>query len=242
MPAQFGRRATLLGGAAALAGCATPAAPPSGPTQLVTDGTGYVILQAPINPQTQRFLGTDFDRLVAAGATKIVLGIESPGGVIVSAEAIIAAMDRLHDERGIRFVTYNLGVVASAACYVFLAGQERYAAPRSAFLFHQASVTSSGPMTGQALQEASAQMAEHERVFSRMLRTRTRLTEGDVASFLKRTVILSPDEARRDGITTGTAPFTIPKGTTVMRIATRPANGTANPSAPATTAPPIGGR
>jgi hypothetical protein len=72
----------------------------------------------------------------------------------------------------------------------------------------------------------------HERIFLGMLKARTRLTDGEALSFVHRTVILDPTEAKRDGIVDQIAEFSVPKGVVVanIRSAPRPASGT-----PATT-------
>jgi len=120
----------------------------------------------------------------------------SPGGVVNAAQDMIAFMDRTHASRGTTFITHNAGVVASAACYVFLAGQRRLSVPRGQFLFHEAALVSNGAITSLALQDANIRMQQIERSFLTMLKTRTKLTEAEASSFVRRTVILNADEAR----------------------------------------------
>ena len=143
-------------------------------------------------------------------------------------------MDRTHADRGVQFTMYNAGVVASAACYIFLAGQRRLSAPRGTFLFHEAAVVPTGAMTSQNLQEASANVQRLERSLLTMLTTKTRLTEGEASSFVRRTVILSADEARRDGIIEAVAGFTPPPGATIYQIRSVP-----TPVAPAPVRQPV---
>ncbi len=224
-----GRRSVLIG-AAALAGCqqvpAVPAAavvPQLGPGRI-----GYIAVQGPIIPAVRDAFILNADKLLAQGAAEIYLLIASPGGVVTAAQDMIGFMDRTHAGRGTRFTTHNLGVVASAACYVFLAGQRRLSVPRGQFLFHEAAVVSNGAITSLALQDASAKMQQIERSFLTMLTSRTRLTEAEASSFIRRTVILSADEARRDGVIEATAEFALPPGATLVGIRAVP-NGTAAP-------------
>lgn len=231
MPAyDIGRRAALLGGLAAVAGCApTPLA--SVPFKLDNDNIGYMLFRAPIVPITADFFRKDIDKMLALNAREIHIAIDSPGGVISSSEQMIALMDQVHNERGVIFVTHNVGLVASAACYVFLAGQRRYSVPKGSFLFHAAGVQATGLLTGQNLQEASVRLKRDEDSFFRQLKSRTRLTDGEALTFLRRTVILTADEARRDGIIEGTAEFKLPAGTPASIISAKPVTAT-RPGAP----------
>ena len=61
-----------------------------------------------------------------------------------------------------------------------------------------------------------------------MLTTKTKLTEGEALSFVRRTVILDADEARRDGIVETLSGFTLPQGANILNIRAVP--NEANPS------------
>lgn len=213
----IGRRGVLA--AAALAGCQQPgtpaldAAPRLGPNR-----TGYIAIQAPIVNEVRNAFIANVNRLLALDAAEIYVLMVSPGGVVTAAQDMIAFMDRTHASRGTLFTTHNAGVVASAACYVFLAGQRRLSVPRGQFLFHEAALVSNGAITSLALQDANAKMQQIERSFLAMLTTRTKLTEAEASSFIRRTVILNADEARRDGIIEATAEIALPPGATVYGI------------------------
>ncbi len=230
-----GRRAFVTAAMATLAGCAEkPSAPAPVVFSLGPDRTGYMLFQAPINDQTYNFFVADVSKMLDLNASEIHIGISSPGGVVRSAENFIAYMDRIHADRGVTFVTHNVGVVASAACYVFLAGQRRYSVPRGAFLFHEAGLQANGLLTGQVLDQAAAELKRDERIFLSALKARTRLSDGEALSFVHRTVILTAAEAQRDGITDGTADFAVPRSTPVAAIRSNPP---AASQKPATAAP-----
>ena len=233
----IGRRG-VLAGTVALAGCQQPgtlpadAAPRLGPNR-----TGYIAIQAPIvNEVRNAFIG-NVNRLLALDAAEIYVLMTSPGGVVTAAQDMIAFMDRTHASRGVTFTTHNTGVVASAACYVFLAGQRRLSVPRGQFLFHEAALVSNGAITSLALQDANTKMQQIERSFLTMLTSRTKLTEAEASSFVRRTVILNADEARRDGIIEATAEFTLPPGATAFGIRAVPKGA----SAPVRAEQPVGG-
>lgn len=225
-----GRRSVLSGVLAVLAGCQvapTPVVPQPAPTlTLGPNRIGYILLAAPISPVSSGYFQTVVNRYVDQGAQQVYVAMNSPGGVVRSAEAMIAFMDRVHNDRGVSFLTHNVGLVASAACYVFLAGQRRLCNARGNFLFHEAGLQANGVLTGQVLQEASAQLQQHEKLFLSMLKARTHLTEGEASSFVHRTVILSADEAQRDGVTDGTEEFMPPKDVVIAAIATKAKPGT----------------
>jgi len=237
----IGRRGVLAGAGAVLAGCQQPGAatqaavPQSSAPRLGPNRTGYIGFQLPIvNGLRDEFI-KDVNRLLDLNAAEIYVLMSSPGGTLDAAQDIIAFMDSTHANRGVQFVTHNAGVVASAACYVFLAGQRRLSVPQGAFLFHQATLVSNGPLSSQVVQEQSANLQRAERSFVTMLTTKTRLTPAEAASFTRRTVILNADEARRDGITEATTGFTLPPGATITQIRSRQ---TPSPAAAARPAEP----
>ncbi len=197
-----------------LAGCAAQDKPvDAGPHRV-----SFIVFRAPITEATRGYFAAAIDAAVARGSTEVRLGLSSPGGVIGAAEGMMDAMDRAHADHGVTFTVFDVGLVASAACYVFLAGQRRYAVPRGAFLFHQASLRSNGPITSQDVHEAAARLDQDEHRFLSLLKTRTRLSDGEALSFVRRTVILNAEEATRDGITNGIAEFVVPNAVTPVDI------------------------
>lgn len=228
----LGRRAALVG-AAALAGCQAPPAPVAEPS-LGTDRTGYVILLAPISRRTRELFIADMDRLLTLKPAALTVFLASPGGTLVDAQAMAAYVTQVQ-ANGVPVTMHNLGLVASAACYLFLAGQRRLSVPQGQFLFHQAALVSSGPVsiTSQQLQELSLGAQAMELALIQTLVSRTRLTEAEAQTFVRRTVVLSADEARRDGVTDQTAPATPPPGSTgfAIRYAPDPAAAPATPPA-----------
>lgn len=231
---RTGRRA-VLAGVAALAGCQqpAPAAPVVSTPHLGPNGIGYLGIQVALTPQTSALFVRNVNQLLALNASEIYVLISSPGGSVTAAEAIIRFIDETRAARGVRFTTHNVGLVASAAAYVFLAGGRRVSVPGGAFLFHEASLVADGALTSQALQEANQSMQRIERSFTSMLTSRTRVTEAEASSFIRRTVILNAPEAQRDGVIQDIAPFTLPTGATITVISsTPPRSATTPPRAP----------
>lgn len=221
----MGRRGVLAAAAAAvLAGCqhqgvlSQNAQSEDTVPRLSPNRTGYIAIQAPITNRLRDLFVAGVNKMLDQGAAEIHVLIASPGGSVGAAQDMIAFMDKTRSERGVSFTTHNAGLVASAACYVFLAGQRRLSVPRGKFLFHEAALVTTGPLTSRHLEEASAEARRIERSFLAMLTTKTKLTEGEASSFVRRTVILDADEARRDGIIETVSGFTLPQGANIVHI------------------------
>ena len=231
-------RAAILTALMALTACQTvPGAAPgtaSVPGVSVLNGVGYVVFNAPIRDQSRDLLIADIGKLIDDGATSIHLAINSPGGSIKAAQGIVDYMARTHASRGVQFEVYNVGLVASAASYVFLTAQRRYAAPNSAFLFHAAGLSSNGLVSSERLREAADELDAYERVVRATMKARTRLTDSEAQTYVRRTVLLNADDARRDGVIDGIAPFVVPTGARAWNIVVRTVPAPARPATPAT--------
>lgn len=215
-----------------LAGCQEqPPAPsattgPRDPTP--TNGIGYLLFNTPITQKSSDSFVSALDKFHEAGATEIDITMNSGGGIIGPAEAMASAMERLHAQ-GVTFKAYDVGVVASAATLVFLAAQERYSAPRGAFVFHAAGMVSNGPVNAEMLREQADKIEAYERLLRATLKAHTRLSDSEAQTYLHRTVVLSSDDARRDGIVDAIAIPTEPKGTWTWVIGRRPAKPAPKP-------------
>ena len=208
-----------------LAACQDMPPPPpvvAGPaTPTPANGVGYLLFNTVIVQKSSDSFVSALDRFHDAGATEIDIAMNSPGGVIEPAQAMAAAMERLHAQ-GVTFKAYDVGLVASAATLVFLTAQERYSAPRGAFLFHAAGLLSTGIVSAEVLREQADKIEAYERVLRAALKARTWLSDSEAQTYLHRTVVLSSDDARRDGIVDAIATFDEPKGSWTWVIGTKP--------------------
>ena len=64
-------------------------------------GVGYLLFNAPINTASRDLFMVDVDKLRHAGATEIDIGMNSPGGDIDAAQAIVAYMAQAHAQDGV---------------------------------------------------------------------------------------------------------------------------------------------
>ena len=223
----IGRRGVLTGAGAVLAGCQSPnATTQAAGFQLGPNQTGYVYVQAPIISTVRDLFVADVNKLRDLNAIEIYVLMSSPGGVVDVAQDMIAFIDKTQTYEGVKFTMHNVGVVASAACYVFLAARHRLSVPRGGFLFHEEFMVANGAITSSQLQEESAKVQRTDRSFLAMLTSKTRLTEDEASSFVRRTVVLNAEEARRDGVIDAISDFTLPPGANIGNIRTVP-NGRA---------------
>ena len=205
----------LLGVLCLLTGCQEPpvapavVAVPQEPTPV--GGVGYLLFNTMITSKGRDLFVAALDKFHEAGASEIDIGMNSPGGSIDAAQAMVGDMERLH-RQGVTLKMYNVGLVASAATFVFLGTQDRYCAPRGAFLFHAAGMVSTGPVSAEILREQADKIEAYERIVRATLKARTKLTDSEAQTYLHRTVVLNSDDARRDGIVDGIAAFPAPKG------------------------------
>jgi ATP-dependent protease ClpP protease subunit len=216
-----------------LAACQPAVAPLALQEPQPVNGIGYLVLNAPIVPASRDLFIRDVDKLRAAGAHEIHFGINSPGGDIDAAQAIVDYMAQQHAQNGLVFKAYNLGLVASAATYVFLNAQDRYSSAKGAFLFHAAGVTTTGAVNAQNLREAADKLDSYERIVRATMKAHTHLNDAETLTYVRRTVILNSDDARRDGVIDAIADFSVPKEARGYVIAVKPTTPAARPPAPA---------
>lgn len=213
---------------------------PAPPEPSPVNGIGYVVFASPINRGTSRLLIDDLDKLQAQGAREIVLGLNSPGGEIDAAQTIVAEMDRLHDQDGIKFSAYNLRLVASAATLVFLDAQGRYAVPHSGFIFHAPFALQNGAFSSETLRKNADRLDRDTQMFRDVLLARTHLTKQQVDVYVSRTVVLSPDDAQHDGVIDAVQAVLAPKDARAWLIKVKPKATAPNPEVQKTSATQAG--
>ncbi len=218
-------RRRALAGVALLTGCQAAAPEVAVVPHLSTDRTGYLLYQAPITPQGLALFIKDLDAIQALNPAAVTVFLNSPGGNLKSVEDMTARVQAMQ-ARGVPVTMHNVGLVASAACYLFLAAERRVSVPGGTFLFHQASVTAVGQvsLTFQQIQDLSTEVQRVERALSTIITSRTRITPAEATSFIRRTVLLTADEALRDGVIQSIAPAAVPKDGGTFMIRAVPTN------------------
>jgi len=88
-----------------------------------------------INPTTvSKFIKFTVDAIAQHKPTEIYYFISSSGGDVDSGFTLFNFLTSL--QPGIKITMHNIGQIDSIANVIFIAGQQRYAAPNSAFLYH----------------------------------------------------------------------------------------------------------
>jgi len=235
MPLQTGfrrRRALLLLGGALLplsaraddpapapAEPAAPAPPPPAaaaapPTRRSSAGgiakskSYYLFFEQGIDVASMKALRKELATLVEAGVTDITIVLSSAGGLLfpaLNAYSFIRALPATIN-------THALGLVASAATVLFLAGQRRSTDRNAHFLFHPSQSIVPGTVNEQQMHDQLAVMDDVEAAVAQIYRERTKLTDADIQRSRHDTVVFDADQARELDIVQDVADLHIPGG------------------------------
>lgn len=100
----------------------------------------YLVFSVSITPQTATKLLLECAGWANQGVKEIYLLFASCGGNVAAGIAAYNALRALP----VKLITHNIGNVDSVANIIFLAGQERLAAPHATFMFHGVAFDFSG--------------------------------------------------------------------------------------------------
>ncbi len=115
-----------------------------------------------------------------------------------------------------RFVTFNVGITASAANVLFLSGEERFAARHATFGFHPSSVTLNGELDPNELEERRVALLADDEREERIIAERTKLTRAQARGLVRRSGTLTAREALDAGIIQAVKELEIPPGALVL--------------------------
>ena len=166
----------------------------------------YVFYDQTIDVASMRALRRQLAILVEAGVTDITLVIHSPGGFIDPTYAMYSFIRALPA----RIQTHASSFVMSAACILFLAGENRSADRNARFLFHPTQGPISGSLTGQQIQDRLVQFQTNAAATAQIYHDRTTLSDTEIASFSHEEVFYTPEEAKARGIVQTIADLRIP--------------------------------
>ena len=114
--------------------------------------------------------------------------------------------------------TYNMGLVASSAVVLYLAGERRYAEQHSMFGFHPSSLTPEGSFTPTDLADARARLLLDDETEERIIIERTGMSKAAVRRIVQRSSALNADEALERGVVHEVRPLEIPSGALVLSV------------------------
>ena len=189
--------------------------------------TLYVIVNAPLTAVTTERLTELATMAVQEEYKGIYLALTTEGG---DSEAAMSLYNIL---RGlpIQVTTHNVGTVASAGIFLFLAGTARVASPGSIFVFHRSTydVTGLAPLTKEDLERGIGFLRESDEREDNIIRARTRIADHNILGPNALSVYrVTAVWATANGVVDGVRDFVIPSGS---RIETITENSWSAPSA-----------
>ncbi|MEQ1929401.1 MAG: ATP-dependent Clp protease proteolytic subunit [Parvularculaceae bacterium] len=110
----------------------------SGPEVIVRERRGEIVFEwlFPIQPPMAAHLAAAFEKN-AAKAERIVIELNSPGGMVAEGGAVIDEIERMKRSHEVETHVGANRVCASMCVPIYLAGERRTAAPSARFMFHE---------------------------------------------------------------------------------------------------------
>lgn len=176
----------------------------------------YVMFDDTIAPQPAQALIKVMAEAANQGVPRVVLCLTTSGGAIVTGIQLYQVL------RGMPFdlTVHAVGDVASAGNIVFVAGQERVAAPHSTFMFHEPTISASEgeEYNVKNLRELAAQLESNGNRNRRILEERTGMSRNEINALKRRTRTLNADEAVAAGLADRIDELVIPPGALTVSV------------------------
>jgi ATP-dependent protease ClpP protease subunit len=176
----------------------------------------YVIFSAEINPSTAEALLATLSQCANQGVSEVYLILSTPGGTVMNGLNIYNVI------RGMPFrtITHNAGNVDSIGNAIFLAGEERYAAPHSTFMFHGVGVDVGGGMRleEKLLRERLDSILADQTRIGAIIQERSQLTAEQVEALFREAQTKDATYAASTGIVDEIRDVEIPAGSTIVSL------------------------
>lgn len=139
----------------------------------------YINFFNEITPQSVNNLMGVCTQLLRETPDELYFLFSSPGGHVDSGITLYNYLKAIAP----KIIMHNTGAINSIATVVFLAGDERYAANHSTFLFHgvKTGFSKDSQMTLAQIREIESQLKEDEKKISGIVAGQTELTDDDIA-------------------------------------------------------------
>jgi len=175
----------------------------------------YVSFSAEINPTTTETLLALLSQQANQGVREVYLLMSTPGGMVMNGLNLFNVL------RGMpfRLITHNVGNVDSIGNVIFLAGDPRYACPNSTFMFHGVGFdVQQARLEEKILRERLETILSDQRRMGAVIRSRTRLTDEEIASFFREAQVKDATFAAGCGIVNEIRDVQIPQGAPVYSL------------------------
>ncbi len=167
------------------------------PTENPRLDTVCLVYHEPIDQASTRNVMNVCAQLVRDYHVKtIYFQISSGGGSVDSAITLYNFLKSLP----CKIVMHNTGSIDSAANVVFMAGDKRYAAAHTSFLFHGVTWNLSGSYNHSQLKESLSNVDESERKIAGILTAGSNLAEADITKLFREGETISATSAKNKGI------------------------------------------
>lgn len=180
-------------------------------------GTVYVSFSAEITPvPTEQLVGT-MARCANDGVKNVTLLLSTPGGSVMNGMNVYNVLRAMP----FNLTTHNVGNVDSIGNMVFLAGDTRYAAPASTFMFH--GVGFNVPPDGARLEEKflgerlESLRADQKRI-GEVIADRTDLEEEEISRLFLEQQTKDAKFALEKGIISAIRDADIPPGVPILSL------------------------
>lgn len=174
----------------------------------------YFNFSAEISQHTSEALMSVLTDCVNKREKEIYILLSSPGGSTKDGITLYNYLKSLP----VKVIMHNIGIIDSIANVIFLAGDERYAAPNSSFLFHGVGFNIGQPTRLQEkdLKEKIKIIERDQKLISGIITERTKLSLEDVRKMFLEAETKTPEEAKEGGFIHEIKEAEIPEGTKVF--------------------------
>ena len=175
----------------------------------------YLGFQAGINSMTTQALLGAVGGQLSQGFDELHLLLSTQGGGVADG---IAAYNMLR-ALPLKVITYNVGSVNSIGNVIFLAGDERYAAASSSFMFHGVGFDiEKARFEEKDLTEKLKGLQNDQTLIADIIVRHTSISAQDVHDLFLQAAFVTADDAKGRGLVNDVIDIQVPKGATFMQL------------------------
>jgi len=177
----------------------------------------YINFSAEINPHTSEALMNFLADQLTKSEKEFYILLSSLGGSVKDGITLYNYIKSLP----VKTIIHNIGIVNSIANVIFLAGDGRYAAPHSSFLFHGVGFDIPQPtrLEEKELKEKIKIIERDQTLMSEIISERTKLSLEEIRKLFLEAQTKTPEEAKKMGLIQEIKEIKIPEGAKVFSFA-----------------------